>query len=831
MILSPIFSNIPDELKQHPQWVNWRLLSRKDGGKPTKPPYQPDGRLAKTDDSSTWSTFSMVESAAPQHDGIGFVLTKNNPYVGLDFDHCRCPAFDGIMPWASSLDTVLPEIAEHIRKINSYTEISPSGKGIRVFLKGTLPVDGKRKGPIEAYQSGRYVTVTGHVLDGLTLAIEDRQEALDAFFQDVFGTSENSPEQKTSYQQVTSNVDWKERLEKALQSKNGEEIRKLYYGDQSAYSSHSEADLALCSKLAFWLNGDPALIDTAFRESALMRDKWNESHYGDGRTYGEATISKALTGCKLFYSDRQTKIISYDELLSRITTTENIGILVNEVAQDVRESGLSKTEIHNLIKVIAKKTGGTIQTLYNDTQITSDTVTTLENGTCGKGGDKNFIDKIDHLQTANVIVAAYGRENLAFVSDQRIFRRWDGRAWIELDDRSINSAVVEYFDGKTNKVTKNVIESITDLIRTRVFREGVIWDADTSVIPVQNGELAWNGNGWTLTPHVREHYRTTLIPVEYDPEARAPRFEQFLEEIFRNDPDCEEKCILICEMIGYTLTTSCEYEKFIMLIGPGANGKSVLLDVIRLLVGPKQVAAVQPDQMDNRFQRAHLCGKLANIVTEIKEGGEIADAALKAITSGELTTAEHKFKKPFDFQPFSTCWFGTNHMPHTRDFSDALFRRALIVEFNRVFQEHEQDKKLKQKLADELPGILNLALTAFGGVIKCGQFTIPESCVRAKEDWRTEADQVAQFIKEQCTLDKNSSVPSGVLYSTYRSWAEAAGISRMLNKINFSKRIQRLGGKLDRTGKSRLIAGIRLTQGGDNDEYDAFSDMDIHSCG
>lgn len=816
MILSPIFSMIPDELKINAQWVNWRLVPRKDGGKPTKPPYQPDGRLAKTDDSSTWNTFSEVAEAAPQYDGIGLVLTKDDPYVGLDFDNCRCPAFDGFDEFmkdiASGLNMVLPEIAEHIRRMNSYSEISPSGKGIRVFLKGTLPVDGKRKGPIEAYQSGRYVTVTGHALEGFPLTIEHRQAELDAFFQDVFGTAENSSAQKTSNQQIQSNVDWKERLEKAFQSKNGEELRKLYYDDQSAYSSHSEADLALCSKLAFWLNGDPALINTAFRESALMRDKWNEPHYGDGRSYGEATISKALTGCKSFYSDRQANKFSYDELFKRITTTENIGVLAKEVAREVRESGLSQTEIHNLIKVIAKKTGGTIQTLNNDIKNTSDTVMTLENGTYGMGGDKNFIYKIDHLETANVIVAAYGRENLAFVSDQRIFRRWDGRAWIELDDRSINGAIVEYFDGKTNKVTKNVIESITDLTRTLVFREGVIWDADTTVIPVQNGELAWNGNGWTLTPHIREHYRTTCIPVEYDPEARAPRFEQFLQEVFQGDPDVIEKSILICEMIGYTLTTSCEYEKFILLIGPGANGKSVLLDVIRLLVGPKQVVAVQPDQMDNRFQRAHLCGKLANIVTEIKEGGEIDDAALKAITSGELTTADHKFKKPFDFQPFSTCWFGTNHMPHTRDFSDALFRRALIVEFNRVFQEHEQDKKLKQKLADELPGILNLALTAFGGVIQRGQFTIPESCVRAKGEWRTEADQVAQFIDEQCTLDKNARVPSGVLYGAYKSWAEEVGIRQTLKQSNFSKRIQRLGGKLDRTGRSRLITGIQLVE-------------------
>ena len=105
--------------------------------------------------------------------------------------------------------------------------------------------------------------------------------------------------------------------------------------------------------------------------------------------------------------------------------------------------------------------------------------------------------------------------------------------------------LLEYLDGKTDGVTKNMIESITDMIRTLVFRQDVTWDADTGVIPVKNGELELKDGQWTLKPHVREHYRTTLIPVEYDPEARAPRFQQFLEEVFQGDPDAVEKSILI----------------------------------------------------------------------------------------------------------------------------------------------------------------------------------------------------------------------------------------------------------------------------------------------
>jgi P4 family phage/plasmid primase-like protien len=268
----------------------------------------------------------------------------------------------------------------------------------------------------------------------------------------------------------------------------------------------------------------------------------------------------------------------------------------------------------------------------------------------------------------------------------------------------------------------------------------------------------------------------------------------------------------LMELIGYTLVSHARFEIFVLLIGAGANGKSVLLDVIRLMVGMLNVSAVQPSQFGNKFQRAHLHGKLANLVTEIPEGAEIADAELKAIVSGELTTAEHKNKPPFDFRPFCTCWFGTNHMPHTRDFSDALFRRAKVIMFNRTFKYGvDADPHLKDKLAGELPGIITLSLHAFGDVLKRKMFTEPESCAKAKQEWRIEADQVAQFVGEVCIVESDAKITSDELYKHYKTWADEAGVTRKLNRKNFTTRTMRLGGKPCKgTGGKRMIAGIRV---------------------
>jgi putative DNA primase/helicase len=264
----------------------------------------------------------------------------------------------------------------------------------------------------------------------------------------------------------------------------------------------------------------------------------------------------------------------------------------------------------------------------------------------------------------------------------------------------------------------------------------------------------------------------------------------------------------------------CRHEKFIIMVGSGANGKSVLLSVLEALAGPENVAGVQPSQFDRSFQRAHLHGKLANIVTEIKQGEMIDDASLKGIVSGEPTSVEHKFKDPFVMRPFSTCWFGTNHMPHTRDFSDALFRRALVVEFNNKFKPEmgNCDPQLKDKQMGELPGILSLALDAYADALVSG-FTMPESCQQARERWRLEADQVAQFVGDECERVPDSKIRPQSLYDAYKEWAEENGIHKRLGQKQFGDRLVMLGFERKKSDGARYITGVKCTRAVDFRSY------------
>ena len=156
-----LFHTIPDQLRQANQWVLWRYHQRQGQPKPTKPPCDPAGKFVDETQAKNWLTFRAAVKAYEQNpklDGIGIALTPELGLVGIDLDDCLSDA--GLEPWA----------AEIVHRAASYTEISPSGRGLRIFVRGKLPGDtlGRRKGKLEMYAGKRYLTVTGRAWKGAT---------------------------------------------------------------------------------------------------------------------------------------------------------------------------------------------------------------------------------------------------------------------------------------------------------------------------------------------------------------------------------------------------------------------------------------------------------------------------------------------------------------------------------------------------------------------------------------------------------------------------------------------------------------------------------------
>ncbi len=272
--------NVPEELKALHRWVAWRYRRRQ--GQWAKVPVCPaSGKAASTTDPATWGTFEQAlgRYRKGKLDGVGFVFDAADPFSGIDLDDCRDPAGGALQPWAKAI----------VAEMNSYTEVSPSGTGVKVWVRGKVPAGGPtRKGGIEVYSQARYFTVTGERLGGTPAGVEGRQEQLLRLHARVF--AEAAPERAAA---APADEDL---IRRAMTAKNGEGFARLWNGDLSGKTSPSEADLALLNYLAYWTGGDRRRMESLFGMSALgRRDKWL-----DRPDYRERTLDKALAGWRQF---------------------------------------------------------------------------------------------------------------------------------------------------------------------------------------------------------------------------------------------------------------------------------------------------------------------------------------------------------------------------------------------------------------------------------------------------------------------------------------------------------------------------------------------------
>ncbi|ADD07718.1 uncharacterized protein Nmag_4210 (plasmid) [Natrialba magadii ATCC 43099] len=259
------------------------------------------GRLIVSFDVSLQDTndAALEYAATGAADGIGFVFTATVPLVGVDVDDCRDP--EAGEPLESALSI--------IEQLDSFTEVSPSGTGYHVLLEGDLPDGRNRHGSIEMYDQARFFTVTADHVDGTPTSINERQDALEAVHEEFVAEDDTTNDinsttgdrRDDSGQSQTLELEDEELLEKARSAGNGDKFDRLWRGNTSGYDSQSEADMALCCLLAFWTGGNRLQMDRLFRQSGLIRGKWDDVHHADGSTYGEKTLERAIAATDDFY--------------------------------------------------------------------------------------------------------------------------------------------------------------------------------------------------------------------------------------------------------------------------------------------------------------------------------------------------------------------------------------------------------------------------------------------------------------------------------------------------------------------------------------------------
>ena len=295
----PGLQQVPEDLRRLPHWVLWRSEDR--DGKATKVPIDPKtGTHAKVNQPVTWGGFAQAKRALPRYrcNGIGFVLTEGDPYTVIDLDNAIDTESGELKPWAHEI----------VNTLKSYSEISPSRAGIHIFVRAKLPEGAGHRvsiedGHFEVYDQSRYMTVTGDVITE-SVGIEDRQPEIEELLVRL-SLFEAVPQEDPSPAPAAENLPLARALELVQEACRNDVIfdrlwkgdATLWEGDSPIYPSQSEADLALSSLIADRINNAPGTVDRLFRESGLMRPKWDEIHDSSGkRTYGQMTVTKAVEG-------------------------------------------------------------------------------------------------------------------------------------------------------------------------------------------------------------------------------------------------------------------------------------------------------------------------------------------------------------------------------------------------------------------------------------------------------------------------------------------------------------------------------------------------------
>ncbi|MFI8492197.1 phage/plasmid primase, P4 family [Peribacillus butanolivorans] len=767
------FHNIPVELKNTPHWILWRSELRE--GKKTKVPYQINGEMAQSNNKRSWSTFPTAIKFFEKggYDGIGFMFSKDDPFIGIDIDHCVN-------------EGALTELAEDvIETVQSYTEYSPSGEGIHIIAKGKLPLKGPgtgRKNPgigLEIYRHGRYFTFTGDSLG--EVLIVDRTDELKVLF-DKYLKEKEMPAPKVRTEQreredfsSLSNADlW----EKMFNSKSGGSIKDLFQG-LLINGDHSSTDMALCNHLAFWTDKDASKMDSMFRESSLFREKWDKQHSGDGRTYGQMTI--------------ETAILSTPSTISDFEPPEE-----------------KKYEIY-------------ISDEQNEIEDTEEIIDKVP----------NF--HLTELGNAERIVYYHG-DNIRYCNELE-WLIWNGKQWQEDSKRNIEALAVKtlrglYQESKTEedryrakqlndwakKCEKRAIRinSILD-VRPMVSIKKKDLDAHKFLFNCNNGVIDLKTG--ELSPHDRDLLFTKISPIEYKKDAKCPNWIGFLESIFltpEGKPD-HELIEFLQKAIGYSFTGVTKEQIMFFLFGNGRNGKSTFINTIQDLLGDygrqtnSDTFLKKKNDSGINNDVARLDGARFVSAVESEEGQQLSESLVKQITGGEKMSARFLRQEYFEFTPEFKVFFTTNHKPIIKGSDEGIWRRIKLIPFTVTIPKDKIDYDLPDKLAKEMPGILRWAVE---GCLKWQSDGLgePQAVKEATEDYRQDMDILGPFIDENCTVHSNAKIEAKTLYENYTKWCYSNNEMELKNRA-FYRQLEIRGFKKEKGAKNKtFLLGMTLNQ-------------------
>ena len=718
---------IPEELKRLKQWVCWQGIT--DPAKPEKlkkTPINPyTGGYAQSNNPSTWSNYDTAMRESAKYSGIGCMFA--NGYFGVDIDD-----IEGEIKAYQSGDTD-NIVAEFIHTLESYAEYSQSGRGLHIICKGSLPEGGRRKGNVEMYQDGRFFIMTGNAASEY-LNITECTEAIKPLHAKYIGRTAPAGTVERAVQPL--DLDEEQIIQLATDSKQGQAFRMLYNGMwQGFYKSQSDADLAFCNMLAFWCGRDAVKMDSIFRKSGLMRNKWNERR-GD-QTYSEKTIQKAIAECRevyvapeedfcLYIADKKPKFYSMDD-------TGNAQRFVEHYKNIVRYSFIDKCWYY-----------------YT-----------------GLKWNRDFTGEIEKL--VDNLLPELNREMDLYADDEDL-------------EKAFQKHVKYSRSNKGKQALKKEVQHQVSIMPSEFDRD--IWKliSQNGVLDIHTGDFAM---------HDGAHFLSKVTNAEYSDKVDCPQWIVFLEQIFDGD---KQLIRYIQKAIGYSLSGSTQEQCMFICIGNGRNGKSTFLDTISDILGD-YACNIQPESLmvknyngSANSDIARLKGARFVTTVEPNDGNRFNEGLIKQLTGGDKITARFQYGSEFEYTPEFKIWMGTNHKPIIRGTDDGIWRRMHLIPFDVQIPEDKVDRNLKFKLKREYMGILNWAVE--GALLWQREgLALPDKVKEAVKEYKSEMDVVISFLDE-CTERGVGETKASDLYQVYKNWALENG-QYVMNNTKFGLEVSK----------------------------------------
>ena len=412
----------------------------------------------------------------------------------------------------------------------------------------------------------------------------------------------------------------------------------------------------------------------------------------------------------------------------------------------------------------------------------------------GKVGHNGYyIGSIGHLlRTARLNQWDIGMKNGAsYFFTSKFWQR------IDIDTFQHFLQIVGMRQGIPHKVIKDhlFVKKLVDQFASEA-RVPVLSTNDTPKINLRNGTLHILSDRTEIKPFDKRDGLTYQLHYDYDPSATAPLFKQFLDRVLPNV--AVQK--LVFQYIGYVFLRNMRLEKVLFLYGGGANGKSVLLNIIRALIGIEQCCEFSLEGITkHESQRAQLGHYLFNVSTEIST--RMSTDIFKKIASREPLQAKYLYKDPFTLRDYATSVFAMNELPRDVEQTAAFFRRFIIIPFDVRIPSEEQDPDLAKKIIDsEMSGVLNYVIDGMKSLISERQFDIPDVVRGVVEKFRQESDSVLSFLDEDgYRISAEIWKPLKNMHDAYKERCKA-DLRQAVSKTTFSQRLRNLGYTVEKRG-------------------------------